>query len=121
MVFAYFVLRTPPLSVGAGLGHRATHLWIRTRFQSYGLGLGGSWRLLSFFYSSWVISLRFPRNSLAFPPVACGMATACVEYLFLPHKARSSFHFFKYLAGFVALPLRGVGVVLEEPHLRLMF
>ena len=35
----------PPLSVGAGLGNRATHLWHRRRFQSCGLGLGGSWRI----------------------------------------------------------------------------
>ena len=36
--FAYSVLPTPPLSVGAGVGNRATHLWHRTRFRSCGLG-----------------------------------------------------------------------------------
>ena len=42
--FAYFVLPTPPLSVGADR-NRSTHLWHRTRFQTRGLGLGGSWRI----------------------------------------------------------------------------
>ena len=47
--FAYFVLPTPPLSVGAGLGNRATHLWLRTRLRSCGLGLGGSWSIPCYF------------------------------------------------------------------------
>ena len=38
MVLAYFDLPTLPLSVGAGLGNRATYLWHRARFQSCGLG-----------------------------------------------------------------------------------
>ena len=38
-----------PLSVGAGLGDRATRLWCRTCFQSCGLGLGGFWRLPFYF------------------------------------------------------------------------
>ena len=52
MIFAYFVRPAPPLSVGAGLGNRATHLWHRTRFRSCGLGvLGGSWRISCHFSS----------------------------------------------------------------------
>ena len=47
----------PPraLSVGAGLGSRATHLWHRTRFRSCGLGLGGSVGVfrVSFFFSAY--------------------------------------------------------------------
>ena len=43
-VFAYFVMPTPPLSVGVGLGNPATHLRQRTHFRSFGLGLGGVWR-----------------------------------------------------------------------------
>ena len=55
------------------------------------------------------------------PSVAGDMAMAFVDDLFLHLKARSSFHFFAYFAGFVALPFRGMGVGFEEPHLRLMF
>ena len=50
MVFAYFVLPTL-LSVGAGLGNRATHVWHSTRFRSCGLGSGGSRRIPCYFFS----------------------------------------------------------------------
>ena len=52
-----------------------------------------------------------------------GMAIAVVDYLFLPLKAtRPAFLslFLAYLAGFVTLPCRAVGVGFEEPHLLLM-
>ena len=40
---AFFVLLIPPpLSVGAGPGNRASRLWHRTRFRSFGLGSSGS-------------------------------------------------------------------------------
>ena len=51
MGFAYCVLPTLLLRVGAGLGNRATPLWHRTRFRSFGLGLGGFWRFPCFFPS----------------------------------------------------------------------
>ena len=35
MVFAYSVLPTPPLSAGAGLDNRTTHLWHRIRFWCF--------------------------------------------------------------------------------------
>ena len=105
MVFAYFVLPNPPLSVGVGLDNRATHLWPRTRFQSRGLGLGGSWRLPCYFSSRfWCSLFAFPCIFLASPPVAGSMAMAFVDDLFLPLKAGSSFNFFTYFAGFAALP-----------------
>ena len=66
MAFAYFVLHTPLLSVGAGLGDRATHLWHRTRFQSCGLGSGGSWRLPCFFL--FVFGTRFSLLHASFSP-----------------------------------------------------
>ena len=85
----------PRLSVGAGLGNRATHLWPRTRFQSCGLGFGGSWRLPCYFsFRFWYSLFAFPYIFLAFPPVAGGMTMAFVDDFFLPLKARSSFHFF---------------------------
>ena len=96
MGFAHVVLPTPPLSVGAGLGNRATQWWHRTRFQSCGLG----WVVLGVFRVIFLpvfgihFSLFFLYNSLAFPPVAGGMATAFVDDLFLPLKARYSFQFF---------------------------
>ena len=59
--FAYFVLPTPPLSVGAGLDSQATHLWHRTRFQSRGRGLGGSRRIPCYFSSRlWYLLFVFP-------------------------------------------------------------
>ena len=126
MVFAFFILLTPPLSVGAGLGNRATHLWHRTHFQSCGLGLGGSWRIPCYFCSRfWYSLFAFPLLVFfALPPVESGIAMAFVDGLFLPLRARASFLSFlvlSYLFGFVASPFRGVGVGFEEPHLRLVF
>ena len=70
MGLGYFVLRTPPLRVGAGLGNRDTHLWHRTRFQSCGLGPGGFgvFRVIL----GLVFSIRFSlfhRHFLALPPL----------------------------------------------------
>ena len=59
--FCVFCPAYPPLSAGAGLGDRATHLWHRTRLQSCGLGLGGSWRI------PWYFSSRFRCSFFAFP------------------------------------------------------
>ena len=51
-----------------------------------------------------------------------GTAMVLVDDLFLPLTARPSFLIFlTYLTGFVALPFRGVGADLEEPHLRLIY
>ena len=95
MFFANFVLAPPPLSVGAGLGNRATSLWLRTRFHSCGLGIGGSWHLPCYFSSRFGHSLfALPCIFLAFPPVAGGMVAAFFDDLFLPLKAGSFFHFF---------------------------
>ena len=44
------VLPTLPSSVGAGLGNRATHLWHRTRFRSYGLWWFMAYSVLSLFF-----------------------------------------------------------------------
>ena len=49
MGFTFFVLPTPPLTVGVGLGNRTTHLWHRIRFRSFGLGLGDLWRIPLYF------------------------------------------------------------------------
>ena len=51
MIFAYFVLPTPSLSVGAGLGNRVPHLWHKIRFRSCRLDLSGSWRIPCYFSS----------------------------------------------------------------------
>ena len=65
VVLAYFVLPTPPLSDGAGLGNRATRLWHRTRSQSCRLGLGRSWRIPRFFLLvfgfHFLFSMKLPR------------------------------------------------------------
>ena len=56
----------PALSVGAGLVTRATNLWHITRFQSCGLGLGGSWCLPCYFSSRFLYQLcAFPCIFLA--------------------------------------------------------
>ena len=39
-IHSCFVLPTPPLSAGAGLGNKAALLWNRTRFLSFGPRLG---------------------------------------------------------------------------------
>ena len=51
------------------------------------------------------------------------MSMAFVDDLFLSFTARPSVlsYFLAYLAGFVTLPFKRVGVGFEEPHLRLMF
>ena len=54
------------------------------------------------------------------PPAVGDMAMVFVDDFFLPLKAGSSFIFFTYFAGFVALPFRGLGVGFEDPHLRLI-
>ena len=57
----------PPLSVGAGLGNRVTHLWHRARFQSCRLGFGV---VLSIFRV--IFLLVFDTHLLfAFPRVFC--------------------------------------------------
>ena len=62
--------------------------------------------------------MRLPRP----PPVAGDVAMVFLGDFFLPLEAESSFRFIStFRAGFVALPLRGVGVRFEEPHLRPMF
>ena len=112
MAFAYFVLPTPPLGVGAGLGNRATHLWFRTRFQSCGLGLGGSWRLPYYFLLVFAIHFSLSHaSSSAPPPVAGDMAMAFVGDFFLPLKARSPFYFFYVLCRLrcLAIQRRGNG------------
>ena len=110
MIFAYFVLPAPSLSVGAGQGNQATHLWHRTRFQSCGLGLGGSWRLPCDFSSRvWYSLLAFPCIFLVFPPVAGGWAMALVDDLFLPLKARFPFHFFYVLCRLRCLAVQRCG------------
>ena len=48
MGFPCFAMTTSPLSVGAGLGNRATLLWLRTRCRNCGLDLGGFWRIPCF-------------------------------------------------------------------------
>ena len=64
----------------------------------------------------------FRASSSLPPPVAGDMRVVLLDDFFLPLKARSSVHFvFTYFADFVALPFRGVGGGIEEPHLRLMF
>ena len=111
----------PPLSVGTGLGNRATHLRDRTRFQSSRLGfLCDSWHLPCYFSS------RFRCSFFAFPcifpaPPRRGWHGDDSPKRILPAPQGWVFLFFTYFAGFVALPFRGVGVGFEEPHLRLMF
>ena len=111
--FRVFCPAYPPLSVGAGLGNPATHLWHRTRFRSCELGLGSSSRVPCYFSfrptdppparelgAIW-ITLTTPAgeqdrlvscvNTFAFPSalsrpthVAGDMAMAFVDDLFLP-------------------------------------
>ena len=84
-----------------------------------------------FFFSSYrsppplfVLIFRISVDTFSSYP-RCGwhVAMASVDDLFLPLKTRPPFLSFSwtYLAGFVALPFRDVGVGFEEPHLRLMF
>ena len=93
MVFAYSVLPTPPLSVGAGLGNRATHLWHRTRFPSSRLGfrclLTSSviFFFSSFFYVPFSLSLHLPRP----PPSRVTWRWFFVDDFFLPLKATLTF------------------------------
>ena len=102
-------LPPPPLSVGAGLGNRATHfLWHRTRFQSCRLGFPLFLDIFGVMFSSrFLYSLfAFPCIFPAPPPLRVlwrwfSLATASWVFLSI---------FFSYFAGFVALPFRGVGV-----------
>ena len=123
MVFAYFVLPTPPLSVGAGLGNQPNHVWHRTHFRSVCPGLGGLWRISCYFPhhpanppparepgSIWIklpihtgaqdrlsfgaILSLFLRHFLAPPPLRGDTAMAFVDDLFLSHSARPSFIYF---------------------------
>ena len=96
MVFAYFVLPTPPLSVGAGLGNRVTHLWHRTRFRSFGLGLGGLWRIPCYFRSS---SCQSP------PPSGAGGDLDKNGHAYLGHRTASFFVLtFRFSVDTLSLP-----------------
>ena len=150
IVFVYFVLLTPVLSVGAGLGNRATQVWHRTRFRSCRLGLGGSWRIPCYFSSrptdlpplgSWgrslsnqehllgnrtasffVSSFRFPVGTFSPYPIAGGMAMAFVDDLFLPLKARPSvLYIFDVPCRLHFLAVQRCGSGFREPQLRLVF
>ena len=95
--FCVFCPAYPPAQCrGWSVGNRATHLWHRTRFQSYRLGFRWFLTCPALFFFSFLIftfhfSMHLPR---LLPPVAGDMAMAFIDDFFLPLQARSSFHFF---------------------------
>ena len=111
MFFAYSVLPTPPLSVGAGLGNRATHLWHRTRFPSSRLGfrclLTSS--VIFFFSSFFMFPFHFPCIFLAPPPSRVTWRWFFVDDFFLPLEATLPFILFYVLCRLRCLAVQRCG------------
>ena len=110
IVISYFVLPTPPPSVEAGLGNRATDCGTGrvSKVVAWVFGVVLGVFRVTFLLVFGIHFSLFQASSSPPSPVAGGTAMAFVDDFFLPLKAQSSFHFFVRIMP-VSLPCRSEG------------